>query len=119
MRRPSLAPLAAALVACASAPVVKSSFTEEQMKDDYLVTGRLLTPDGWAAAALVRGGRFACVGTIAECLPQARPGAPVLDFGKGSAVPGLVDAHGHVYGYGRSLLEVRCEGAPGEEECAA
>ncbi|HZZ84468.1 MAG TPA: amidohydrolase [Anaeromyxobacteraceae bacterium] len=118
MSRPALAALAAALVACASAPV-KPPITEDQMKDDYLLTGHLLTPEGWAPAALVRGGRFACVGTVAECAAQGRPGAPVLDLGKGWAVPGLSDAHGHVFSYGRALLEVRCEGAEGEEECAA
>ncbi len=118
MRRSILASLAATLAACAAAPPVKPSITGDQMKDDYVITGNLLTPEGWAAAALVRGGRFACVGTIADCAAQGRPGAPVLDLGKGYAVPGLVDAHGHVFGYGRSLLEVRCDGTGDEEECA-
>ncbi|BDG07700.1 amidohydrolase [Anaeromyxobacter paludicola] len=118
MRRLFLAALVMALAACAAAPV-KRALTEEQMKDDYVVAGRLLAPDGWAAAALVRDGKFACVGTLPDCLAQTRPNVPVLDLGRGVAVPGLVDAHGHVYGFGRSLLEVHCEGTRGEEECAA
>lgn len=89
---------------------------------DLLVQGRLHTLDPEnpvAGAALARDGRFVAVGGAAECAAQARPGAVRLELGEGSATPGLADAHGHVEWLGRSRLEVRCEGAGGEQECVA
>ena len=89
---------------------------------DLLVVGRIhtLAPAApLAGAVLVRDGRFAWVGSAAECQARARPGAERLDLGGGCATPGLADAHGHVLWHGRSLVEVRCEGLPGEEACAA
>lgn len=90
--------------------------------DELLVVGTLhtLDPDRpLAGAALIRGGRFACVGEEAECLARAAAGVRRLELGAGSAVPGLVDAHGHVFGLGRSRLEVSCVGAGDPGACAA
>ncbi len=87
---------------------------------DLLVAGRIHTLDParpLAEAVLVRGGRFACVGAEARCAPRAGRGA--VRIAAGSAVPGLVDAHGHVQLLGRSRREVSCVDAPSEEECAA
>jgi predicted amidohydrolase YtcJ len=70
-----------------------------------------------AHAVLVRDGRFACVGTEEACASRAGPGA--LRIAVGSAVPGLVDAHGHVFGLHKARREVSCSGAPTEEACAA
>jgi predicted amidohydrolase YtcJ len=90
--------------------------------DEILVVGTLhtLDPDRpFARAALVRGGRFVCVGEEADCAARAGTGVPRIELGRGSAIPGLVDAHGHVYGLGRSRIEVSCAGADGAEACAA
>lgn len=89
---------------------------------DLLVLGTLHTLDPArprARAALVRGGRFAKVGGRAECEAAASSDAQRLDLGGGSAVPGLVDAHGHVAWLGRGRLEVACAGATTAAECAA
>jgi predicted amidohydrolase YtcJ len=89
--------------------------------DDLLVVGTLHTLDPrrpLARAALVRGGRFACVGEEAACRAAAPTGTRRLELGGGSAVPGLVDAHGHVLWLGRSRREVRCEEAADAEACA-
>jgi predicted amidohydrolase YtcJ len=43
----------------------------------------------------------------------------VRELRAGCAVPGLVDAHGHVQGLGRSRSELACGDAPSEEACAA
>src|SRR5512147_30922 len=89
---------------------------------DLLVLGLLYTLDPArprAEAALVRDGRFACVGSRAECEHRARPGAARLDLGRGSAVPGLADAHGHVLSYGLSLEEVSCAGLGSAAACAS
>ena len=88
--------------------------------EDLIVTGALhtLDPDRpHAEAALIRGGKFICVGARAECEGQAGQGVQRLDLGAGSAVPGLADAHGHVASYGRSLLQVACNGARSAAEC--
>jgi len=92
------------------------------MPDELLVVGTLHTQDPSrprAEAALIRGGRFACVGTREECEQRASASVRFIELGAGCATPGLIDAHGHVQFYGRSLSEVSCAGAASEAECAA
>ncbi|BDG06660.1 amidohydrolase [Anaeromyxobacter oryzae] len=89
---------------------------------DLLVAGTIHTLDParpLAGAALLRDGRIACLGSEAECAARATPGAPRLALGAGCAIPGLVDAHGHVFWLGRAALEVSCAGAASAEACAA
>lgn len=108
-------------LAVTAACVAPRAAPEVLPMDELLVAGTLHTMDPQrrvAAAALVRGGVFACVGTRPECARMAGPGARVVDLGGGSAVPGLADAHGHVLGLGRAALEVSCAGAASEAECA-
>ena len=88
---------------------------------DLLVLGPLHTLDParpHAQAALIRAGRFARVGTHDECAQLAGPEVRVVEV-EGCAVPGLIDAHGHPFLHGRSLVEVSCAGARSEEECVA
>ncbi|HWE24638.1 MAG TPA: amidohydrolase [Myxococcales bacterium] len=92
------------------------------MHDELLVVGTLHTQDPLrprVQAALIRGGRFAAVGTREECESRASGSVRFIELGKGSATPGLIDAHGHVRFFGRSLSEVSCAGAASEAECAA
>ena len=87
---------------------------------ELLVVGVIHTLDPArpvARAALVRDGRFACVGTVEACVASAAQDTPRLEVG--SAVPGLVDAHGHVMWLGRAALEVSCAGLDSEEDCVA
>jgi predicted amidohydrolase YtcJ len=87
---------------------------------DLLVAGTLHTMDPArpvAAAALVRDGRFARVGTREECEREARADLRFIELGEGCAVPGLIDAHGHPLLHARMLLEVRLGGAGSEQEC--
>ncbi|HZS00399.1 MAG TPA: amidohydrolase [Chloroflexota bacterium] len=89
---------------------------------DLLVVGTLHTMDPErprAEAALIRGGRFVRVGSRAECRAEAGARTEVLDLGRGSATPGLADAHGHLLCYGLALLDVDCTGTRSAEECAA
>ncbi|HET7824807.1 MAG TPA: amidohydrolase, partial [Anaeromyxobacter sp.] len=112
---PPLPALAAILLAAAPGGGAPGS----RMKD-LLVVGRIHTLDParpLAEALLVRAGRIACVGAERECAGRAT--ADVVRIEAGSAVPGLVDAHGHVQGLGRSRREVSCVGAATEEACAA
>jgi predicted amidohydrolase YtcJ len=92
------------------------------MQDELLVVGALHTQDPErprAEAALIRGGRFACVGTREECEGRASSSVRFIELGAGCATPGLIDAHGHVQFFGRALSEVSCAGAASEAECAA
>lgn len=70
-----------------------------------------------AEAALVRDGRFALVGTRAECEAAAGSGARRVEAG--GAVPGLADAHGHLALLGRWRRELRLGDAPDATACAA
>jgi predicted amidohydrolase YtcJ len=92
------------------------------MHDELLVVGTLHTQDPArprAQAALIRAGRFACVGTREECEQRASSSVRFIELGAGCATPGLIDSHGHVQFFGRSLGEVSCSGAASEAECAA
>lgn len=71
-----------------------------------------------AQAALIQNGRFACVGAFDLCAAMD-PTAHVLDLGQGSATPGLVDAHGHVRGLGRTLIELNLRGSSSEADAVA
>jgi len=87
---------------------------------ELLVLGLIHTLDPSrpvAQAVLIRDGRFACVGTVEACTARAAPDARRLEVG--SAVPGLVDAHGHVFGLAQARASVRCNGSASEEDCAA
>ena len=117
MRRPGilLAPLS--LLAAGATPVGEAR--GGAMKD-LLVVGRIHTLDParpLAEAVLVSGGKIACVGTEAACAARAAGGA--LRIRGGSAVPGLVDAHGHVQALGRARREAGCAGATSADACAA
>ncbi|PTL81526.1 amidohydrolase [Vitiosangium sp. GDMCC 1.1324] len=69
-----------------------------------------------AEALAVRHGRLLAVGTKAEVLKAAGEGARVVDFGNAVMVPGLVDAHAHIAGLGRSLTVARLEGSRSVDE---
>ncbi|MFY0563684.1 amidohydrolase [Archangium lansingense] len=69
-----------------------------------------------AEALAVRRGRLVAVGTKAEVLKAAGEGARVVDYGDAVVVPGLVDAHAHIAGLGRSLTVARLEGASSVDE---
>jgi len=87
---------------------------------DLLVKGTLHTMDPQrprAKAALLRDGKFVRVGTREECEAAATKDVQLIDLGKGCAVPGLVDAHGHPALHGRGLQEAQLAGARSEEEC--
>jgi predicted amidohydrolase YtcJ len=92
------------------------------MPRDLLVVAAIHTLDlgrPRAEAVLVQDGRIARVGSAAECRRAARGNPEIVAAPRGSAVPGLVDAHGHVLLLARARAEVRCTGARDPEACAA
>nr|WP_090485734.1 amidohydrolase [Myxococcus virescens] len=69
-----------------------------------------------AQALAVRDGRLLAVGTREEAEAAAGPTARRVDLGAATVVPGLVDAHAHIHGLGRSLTTVRLEKAGSVDE---
>ncbi|MBI5487432.1 MAG: amidohydrolase [Deltaproteobacteria bacterium] len=77
-------------------------------------------PDDRPAEALgiAADGRVALAGTLAEVRAAACAGAEEIDLQGGTAVPGLVDAHGHVGSLGRAMDSADLRGATSAEEAA-
>ena len=69
------------------------------------------------AGVLVNDGKIVAVDTLAS-LRAAHPGARVVDYGDATILPGLTDAHGHLYGLGLSLDTVPLYAASVDEVVA-
>jgi predicted amidohydrolase YtcJ len=66
-------------------------------------------------AVYVEGERIVAVGPADELRPS-HPGAHVIDVTGSTILPGLTDAHGHLYGLGLSLDTVKLVGTTSYEE---
>ena len=66
-----------------------------------VVAGAAQTPSH-DVGVLVSAGKIAAVDSLAS-LRAAHPDARVVDYGDATLLPGLTDAHGHLYGLGLSL----------------
>lgn len=121
MRAP-IVPLALALLAAGA-----NLASAEPSRSLLLRNGRILVAADappakrWADALLVVDGRVAAVGRERDVRRAARflPGpAAERDLGGAFAMPGLIDAHGHVSGLGHSLRRLRFFGTTSEEQIA-
>jgi predicted amidohydrolase YtcJ len=76
--------------------------------------------DGWRphAALALAGGRVAAIGSREEVAAVAGPATQELDLAGGCALPGLTDAHVHIFGYALSL-ELLPAGEAGSLEALA
>lgn len=72
-----------------------------------------------AEALAMREGRLLAVGSAAEVLAAAGPGAIVERFPASTIVPGLVDAHAHLAALGDVLATASLSGATSEAEAVA
>src|SRR5579872_4655382 len=82
-----------------------------------VVAGADQTPHAnWAVD--VAGGRVVAAGPADEIRRQ-HPDARVVDVSGATVLPGLTDAHGHLYGLGLSLDTVSLVGAPTYDEAIA
>jgi predicted amidohydrolase YtcJ len=84
-----------------------------------LVHGRIHTldpahPDATALAVI--GDRVAQVGTDADIGAMVGPGTRNIDLKGASVIPGLIDAHLHLAGIGRSMEELDLNGAASPDE---
>src|SRR5690606_7930263 len=64
----------------------------------------------WAEAVAVRRGEVVAVGSADEVDAYRGPQTRALDRPEGFAIPGLIDAHGHMLMLGSSLEEVDLRG---------
>lgn len=71
-----------------------------------------------AEAVAVRGERVVAVGSSAEMKAFLGPRTRIVELGGRAVVPGLVDAHCHLYGLGVSLETLSTRGAKSPEEVA-
>ncbi|HEX4383367.1 MAG TPA: amidohydrolase [Myxococcales bacterium] len=74
---------------------------------DLIVTGgRIYTVDDshpYVNALTVRDGKVQFIGSTAEAMLLRGPSSKVIDLGGRTVIPGMVDAHAHLFGLGRSL----------------
>ena len=83
--------------------------------DMLILNGRILTADSpgpnqfsIAQTAAVYDGKFIAVGSNEEALEYAGPSTPKIDLGGRTVIPGLVETHNHIYGYGSHFFRKEC-----------
>lgn len=77
--------------------------------DLILVNTKIYTVDDshpFAQAMAVRGGRVAFVGSTREALLLRGPSSQVIDLAGRTVIPGMVDAHAHLFGLGEFLRNI-------------
>ena len=86
-----------------------------------LKVGRIWTGDRghpWAEALAVRDGAIVAVGPAAEVMRFRGPSTRVIDRPDAFAMPGLIDAHGHMESLGASEEKVDLRGVASLDEVA-
>jgi predicted amidohydrolase YtcJ len=71
------------------------------------VNGEVITPQGNSEAVAVKDGTIIAVGNRADVTQAAGQGAQVVDMGGKTLMPGLYDAHVHLFFAGRDKLSCR------------
>ena len=102
MQRLSVLFVAAALAACSNEPAV-----EQPVADLVLTNGNVVTVDESlprTEAIAVVGDRIAAVGAAAEIERWIGDDTEVIDLAGQTAIPGLIEGHGHYTSFGGSLL---------------
>jgi predicted amidohydrolase YtcJ len=72
-----------------------------------------------ASALAVSGGKLLFVGSAVEAMSLKGPTTTVLDAGGRTIIPGMTDAHAHLYGLGVELRQVDLTGTKSYEEVIA
>jgi predicted amidohydrolase YtcJ len=99
-RMAGMAAALAALAACASEPAIEPATMV--VKNGTIVTMEAATPEVQALA--VRGDRIVATGTTAEIEKYVGPATEVVDLAGLTAIPGLIEGHGHFMGLGQSRM---------------
>lgn len=86
--------------------------------DLLLVNGNLVTMDPerpTAEALAIADGRIVAVGSTAE-IRDAYAGSEIVDLDGRTAMPGIIDAHGHLLSLGTSLMRLNLRGVQTPDE---
>lgn len=98
------------IVALVSVPSVASAQRPAPPPADLIVTNaRIYTVDDahpFVPAMAIRGGRIQFVGSLREALLLRGPSTHMIDAGGQTVIPGMVDAHAHLFGLGTFLHNV-------------
>ncbi|MBL8137120.1 MAG: amidohydrolase [Acidobacteria bacterium] len=92
----------AALTACASEPAVEPATMV--VKNGTIVTMEAAAPEVQALA--VRGDRIVAAGATADIDKYVGAATEVIDLGGLTAIPGLIEGHGHFMGLGQSRMVI-------------
>jgi predicted amidohydrolase YtcJ len=85
--------------ASARAPIEPATLV---LQNGTIVTVETAQPEVQALA--IRGDVIVALGTSAQITPYIGPATKVIDLKGGTAVPGLIDSHGHFNGIGQAKL---------------
>lgn len=114
-----------ALLAATTLPLSAQSPTARTApaRAELIVTNaRIYTADDaqpMAEALAVSGGRILFVGSLVEALALRGPTTAVVDAGGRTIIPGMTDAHAHLYGLGVTLRQVDLTGTRSYAEVIA
>ncbi len=95
-----MAAAVAVIAACTRTPVVEPATMV--VRNGTIVTMEAAAPQVQALA--VRGDRIVALGTSADIAPFIGPATEVIDLAGLTAVPGLIEGHGHFMGLGQSRM---------------
>jgi predicted amidohydrolase YtcJ len=110
-----MAVAAMTMAACSSAPAVEPATMV--MRGGTIVTMDDAVPEAQALA--VRGDRIVAVGTSEQIAPYVGPATEVIELGGLTAVPGLIEGHGHFMGLGQSRMVIDLMDATSWEQIVA
>lgn len=82
------------------------------MSQIALINGEIITVDSKDIiheACLVEGNEIVAVGTVNEIKASMKSSAEVIDLEGKSVLPGLIDAHMHLFLYGNTLMHLDCK----------
>jgi predicted amidohydrolase YtcJ len=89
--------------------------------DLILQAGRIWTGDTdhpWAEALAARGGAIVAIGSVEDVMRYRGPMTRLIDRPDDFAMPGLIDAHGHMASLGSSAEQIDLRGVASLEEVA-
>ncbi|MEO8677957.1 MAG: amidohydrolase [Vicinamibacterales bacterium] len=101
--------------ACSTTPAVEPATLV--LKGGKIVTVDAAKPEAQAMA--VRGDTIAALGTNDEIQAYVGPNTQVIDLAGGTAVPGLIEGHGHFTGVGRARMSLKLMGVKDYETIVA
>ena len=108
-RKLTLVVRTAALIAAAASPVLAQRPSSPPSADLIVTNARIYTVDDthpFVSAMAVRDGKIQFVGSEHEALQLKGASTRVIDAAGQTVIPGMVDAHAHLFGLGEFLRSI-------------